>query len=135
MHIDTNIQIRILRMGPVELLDLYPFRLLATIVLFMLASISIAIYVLVRGLEQRLRKMEEAATQISQGNSLDTRFVAMPAVGAPARSPEAQASSPDTGTGDCLSLPTPVDALKPGTIATNFGSAWHCLRPTARSGL
>lgn len=63
---------RILRMGPVELLDLYPFRLLVTIGLFMLASISIAIYVLVRGLERRLRKMEEAATHISQGN-LDVR--------------------------------------------------------------
>nr|WP_281416997.1 ATP-binding protein [Kistimonas asteriae] len=33
---------------------------------------SIAIYVLVRGLERRLRKMEEAATQISRGN-LDVR--------------------------------------------------------------
>lgn len=72
MYVDMEDDPRILRMGPVELLDLYPFRLLATIVLFMLASISIAIYVLVRGLEQRLRKMEEAATQISQGH-LDIR--------------------------------------------------------------
>ena len=63
---------RILRIGPVELLNLYPFRLLVAIGLFMLASISIAIYVLVRGLERRLRKMEEAATHISQGN-LDVR--------------------------------------------------------------
>lgn len=62
----------ILRMGPVKLLDLYPFRLLATIGLFILASMSIAIYILVHGLERRLRKMEEAATQISRGN-LDVR--------------------------------------------------------------
>ncbi|WP_211825816.1 ATP-binding protein [Kistimonas asteriae] len=72
MYVGMEGDSRILRMGPVELLDLYPFRLLATIGLFMLASMSIAIYVLVRGLERRLRKMEEAATQISRGN-LDVR--------------------------------------------------------------
>lgn len=63
---------KILAVGPVWFLELYPFSLMLTIVLFVLTSISLAIYILVRGLEKRLKKMEQAATHISRGN-LDAR--------------------------------------------------------------
>ncbi|RRJ84122.1 ATP-binding protein [Aestuariirhabdus litorea] len=63
---------RLLKVGPVRLFELYPFKLLMSIVLFMSTSVSLAIYVLVRGLERRLRKLESAATHISRGN-LDAR--------------------------------------------------------------
>ena len=63
---------RIVMLGPVAMLDPYPFKLLATILLFVLASISIAIYVLVRGLERRLSKLERAAVRLARGD-LDTR--------------------------------------------------------------
>ncbi|WP_163832884.1 ATP-binding protein [Spartinivicinus ruber] len=63
---------KVLAVGPVWFLELYPLSLLVTIVLFVLTSVSLAIYILVRGLEQRLKKMEHAATSISRGN-LDAR--------------------------------------------------------------
>ena len=63
---------QVLHIGPVVLLDPYPFKLLATIALFVLASISVAIYVLVRGLERRLSKLERAAIRLARGD-LDTR--------------------------------------------------------------
>ncbi|WP_426416489.1 ATP-binding protein [Aestuariirhabdus sp. LZHN29] len=67
-----NDELRSLKVGPVSLFERYPFKLLLSIVLFMSTSISLAIYVLVRGLERRLRKLESAATHISRGN-LDAR--------------------------------------------------------------
>ena len=45
---------QVLSISPVMTLNPYPFKLLATLGLFVLASISVAIYVLVRGLERRL---------------------------------------------------------------------------------
>ncbi len=63
---------QIIRIGPIAMLDPYPFKLLATIGLFVLASISVAIYVLVRGLERRLSKLERAAIRLARGD-LDTR--------------------------------------------------------------
>ncbi len=63
---------QILQIGPIPVLDPYPFKLLATIGLFVLASLSIAIYVLVRGLERRLNKLERAAMRLTRGD-LDTR--------------------------------------------------------------
>ncbi|MCL6416783.1 ATP-binding protein [Aestuariirhabdus sp. Z084] len=63
-----NDEQRLLQAGPLGLFELYPFKLLLSIVLFMSTSISFAIYVLVRGLERRLRKLESAATHISRGN-------------------------------------------------------------------
>ncbi|CAM3579817.1 ATP-binding protein [Parendozoicomonas haliclonae] len=62
----------VVRIGPMSMLDPYPFKLLATIALFVLASVSIAIYVLVRGLERRLSKLERAAVRLARGD-LDTR--------------------------------------------------------------
>ncbi len=63
---------KVVRLGPLTMLDPYPFRLLATIGLFILVSISIAIYVLVRGLERRLSKLERAARRLARGD-LDAR--------------------------------------------------------------
>ncbi len=62
----------LLRYGPIPLYQAYPFTLLIGIALFVLSAISLAIYVLVRGLERRLRKMEQAATALSRGD-FDTR--------------------------------------------------------------
>ncbi len=59
-------------LGPAMVLDSYPFKLLVTIGLFALASISIAIYVLVRGLERRMSKLERAALRLARGD-LDAR--------------------------------------------------------------
>ena len=59
---------QLLRMGPVPLLSSYPFRLMLTIGLFVLISLSLAIYILVRGMEKRLRKLERAATRFSRGD-------------------------------------------------------------------
>lgn len=59
---------QLIRMGPVPLLSSYPFRLMLTIVLFVLVSLSLAIYILVRGMEKRLRKLERAATRFSRGD-------------------------------------------------------------------
>lgn len=58
----------VLQLGPVPLLNLYPFKLTLTLGIFVLASISMAIYILVRGLETRLRRLERAATRFSQGD-------------------------------------------------------------------
>ncbi|MTI13551.1 ATP-binding protein [Sansalvadorimonas verongulae] len=63
---------KIVVLGPVAMLNPYPFKLLGTIGLFILASISIAIYVLVRGLERRLSKLERAARRLARGD-LDAR--------------------------------------------------------------
>ena len=62
----------VLQLGPAASMDPYPFKLLVTLGLFMLASISIAIYILVRGLERRLSKMERVALRLSKGD-LDAR--------------------------------------------------------------
>lgn len=59
---------QLIRMGPVPLLSSYPFRLMLTIGLFVLISFSLAIYILVRGMEKRLRKLERAATRFSRGD-------------------------------------------------------------------
>ncbi|WP_299725548.1 ATP-binding protein [uncultured Endozoicomonas sp.] len=59
---------QVLRLGPIRLLNLYPFKLILTIGLFVLLSISLAIYILVRGMETRLRKLERAATRFSRGD-------------------------------------------------------------------
>ncbi|WP_281646847.1 ATP-binding protein [Parendozoicomonas sp. Alg238-R29] len=63
---------KVLVLGPISMLNPYPFKLLATIGLFILASISIAIYVLVRGLERRLSKLERTARRLARGD-LDAR--------------------------------------------------------------
>ncbi|MBU2712010.1 ATP-binding protein [Zooshikella harenae] len=63
---------QVLEVGPIRFLEMYPFKLVFTISLFAFSSISLAIYILVRGLEKRLRKMERAATKISRGD-LDAR--------------------------------------------------------------
>ena len=59
---------RLIKVGPLELLNSYPFKLLLTIGLFVLISLSLAIYILVRGMEKRLRKLERAATRFSRGD-------------------------------------------------------------------
>ncbi|WP_257279885.1 MULTISPECIES: ATP-binding protein [unclassified Endozoicomonas] len=59
---------RLIRMGPLGLLNPYPFKLMLTIGLFVLTSLSLAIYILVRGMEKRLRKLERAATRFSRGD-------------------------------------------------------------------
>ena len=59
---------KLIKLGPVTMLNPYPFKLLATLGLFILASISIAIYVLVRGLERRLSKLERAARRLARGD-------------------------------------------------------------------
>lgn len=59
---------RLIQVGPLELLNSYPFKLLLTIGLFVLISLSLAIYILVRGMEKRLRKLERAATRFSRGD-------------------------------------------------------------------
>lgn len=59
---------QILHLGPLQLLNLYPFKLILTLGLFVLISFSLAIYILVRGMEKRLRKLERAATRFSRGD-------------------------------------------------------------------
>ncbi len=59
---------QLIRLGPLGLLSPYPFKLLLTISLFVLSSLSLAIYILVRGMEKRLRKLERAATRFSGGD-------------------------------------------------------------------
>lgn len=58
----------LLRLGPLGLLNPYPFKLMITIGLFFLTSLSFAIYILVRGMEKRLRRLERAATRFSRGD-------------------------------------------------------------------
>ena len=52
---------QLVRLGPLGLFSPYPFKLIITISLFVLSSLSLAIYILVRGMEKRLRKLERAA--------------------------------------------------------------------------
>ncbi len=59
---------QVLHLGPLKLLNLYPFKLILTLGLFVLISLSLAIYILVRGMEKRLRKLERAATRFSRGD-------------------------------------------------------------------
>lgn len=59
---------QIIHLGPLKLLNLYPFKLILTLGLFVLISLSLAIYILVRGMEKRLRKLERAATRFSRGD-------------------------------------------------------------------
>lgn len=59
---------KLLRLGPLGLLNPYPFKLMITIGLFVLTSLSLAIYILVRGMEKRLRRLERAATRFSRGD-------------------------------------------------------------------
>ncbi|MRI32090.1 two-component sensor histidine kinase [Endozoicomonas sp. OPT23] len=59
---------RLIQMGPLDLLNPYPFKLMLTLGLFVLTSLSLAIYLLVRGMEKRLRKLERAATRFSRGD-------------------------------------------------------------------
>ncbi len=59
---------QLIQLGPLGLLTPYPFKLILTISLFVLISLSVAIYVLVRGMEKRLRKLERAATRFSGGD-------------------------------------------------------------------
>ena len=56
------------RYGPLPVFNAYPFKLIFTIGIFMLSSLSLAIYVLVRGMEKRLRKLERAATRFRKGD-------------------------------------------------------------------
>lgn len=65
-------QDQILTIGPWHLFDLYPFRLLMSLCLFVLIAVSIAIYILVRGLNRRICQMEDAAKEIA-GGKLDAR--------------------------------------------------------------
>ena len=59
---------RLIQMGPLDLLNPYPFKLMLTLGLFVLTSLSLAIYLLVRGMEKRLRKLERATTRYSRGD-------------------------------------------------------------------
>ncbi|MDB2384278.1 ATP-binding protein [Endozoicomonas sp.] len=59
---------QLIRLGPLGLFSPYPFKLIITISLFVLSSLSLAIYILVRGMEKRLRKLERAATRFSGGD-------------------------------------------------------------------
>ena len=59
---------QVMRMGPIRLLNLYPFKLILTLGVFVLLSLSLAIYILVRGMEKRLRTLERAATRFSRGD-------------------------------------------------------------------
>ena len=58
---------QLLILGPWPLFNLYPFRLLASLCLFVLMTMSIATYVLVRGLNRRICQMEKAAKEIAEG--------------------------------------------------------------------
>lgn len=59
---------KVIQLGPVELLNPYPPQLVITIGLFVLLSLSLTIYTLVRGIERRLRKLERAAKRFSGGD-------------------------------------------------------------------
>jgi len=62
----------LLVLGPWKLFDLYPFRLLVALSLFVLIAVSIATYILVRGLERRVSQMKNMANDIA-GGQLDAR--------------------------------------------------------------
>ena len=59
---------QVLHLGPIKLLNLYPFKLTLTLGISFLFFLSLAIYILVRGIERRLRKLERAATRFSRGD-------------------------------------------------------------------
>ncbi|MDD7804460.1 MAG: ATP-binding protein [Endozoicomonas sp. (ex Botrylloides leachii)] len=59
---------QLIQLGPLDLFKPYPFNLIIAISLFVLSSLSLAIYVLVRSMEKRLRKLERAATRFSSGD-------------------------------------------------------------------
>ena len=68
LYAQLNDENQIIHLGPVNLLNLYPFKLTLTLGLSFLFFLSLAIYILVRGIEVRLRKLERAATRFSRGD-------------------------------------------------------------------
>ncbi len=62
----------VLELGPIYQMNPYPPQLLTIIVVVALTLIGLTLYLLISGLEQRLRGLESAATRIARG-SLDTR--------------------------------------------------------------
>lgn len=62
----------VLEMGSIYQMNPYPPQLLSVIVIVALSLIGLTLYLLISGLEQRLRGLESAATRIARG-SLDTR--------------------------------------------------------------
>ena len=68
LYAQLNDENQIIHLGPVKLLNLYPFKLTLTLGLSFLFFLSLAIYILVRGIEVRLRKLERAATRFSRGD-------------------------------------------------------------------
>ncbi|WP_152222132.1 ATP-binding protein [Pseudomonas sp. SCB32] len=65
----------VLELGPIYQMNSYPPQLLSIIVIVALSLIGLTLYLLISGLEQRLRSLESAATRIARG-SLDTRVEA-----------------------------------------------------------
>ncbi|PJE80172.1 Sensor protein RstB [invertebrate metagenome] len=63
---------RLIRLGPIRLPSFYSFEMLLIIGLFVLFSVSLAIYILVRDMEKRLRKLERATSRFSL-NDFDVR--------------------------------------------------------------
>ncbi len=59
---------KVIQLGPVALLNPYPPKLIITLGLFVLLSLSLAIYILVKGIERRLRRLERAAKGFSSGD-------------------------------------------------------------------
>lgn len=59
---------KVLQMGPLSLPDPYPFSLVVSILIAGLCGIAFAVYLLIRPLERRLRKLERVASHISRGN-------------------------------------------------------------------
>ena len=57
-----------LKFGPVSLMNLYPFQLIIALVVFIITAVSFAIYLLVKDVELRLRKMDIAARKIASGH-------------------------------------------------------------------
>ena len=83
----------LLRLGPLGLMNPYPVKLMISIGLFVLTSISLAIYILVRGMEKRLRRLERAATRFSRGDfDVRVRIGGMDSIGRLSSSFDAMAS-------------------------------------------
>jgi len=68
IYAQLNDSDQVLHLGPIKLLNLYPFKLTLTLGISFLIFLSLAIYILVRGIERRLRKLERAATRFSRGD-------------------------------------------------------------------
>jgi two-component system sensor histidine kinase RstB len=66
----------VLQVGPVQLYNPYPVGLIFSLVLFFIVSVSLAIYLLVRGLDRRMSRLQSAAMSISQGK-LNVRVTGM----------------------------------------------------------